>query len=107
VTDLSSTYLLLRDERGTYEHSAYALGFDDDEIDDERQALLDMVHDTSDLEGLVGRDDLGRSQPYRPAVYSVSTEKAYTREGQRWPAGVTLEEGCVELPFDRFPDGVS
>lgn len=107
VTDSSSTYLLLRDDDGTYEHSAYALGYVDEEVDDERQALLDMVHDLTDLDGLVGRDEIGRSQPYMPTTYSVSTDKAFTEDGQRWPAGVPLEEGCVELPFDRFPDGVS
>jgi hypothetical protein len=107
VTDSSSTYLELRDADGTYEHVAYALGYDDEEIDDERQAFADMLDDLDDLERLAGRGNLSDPEPYAPDTYVVTVDSLVTPDGRDWPADVTLEEGCVELPLERFPGPVA
>jgi hypothetical protein len=107
VTDSGSTYLELRDVDGTYEHVAYALGYDDEEVDDERQAFLDMVEELADLERLAGRRNLSDPEPYTPDTYAVTGDELVTSGGQEWPAAVPLEEGCVELPLERFPDPVA
>jgi hypothetical protein len=104
VTDSGSTYLELRDVDGTYEHVAYALGYDDEEIDDERQALLDMVQDLGDIVHLAGRRNISDPEPYTPETYLVTVDGLVTAGGQRWPAGVPVEEGCVQLPLEQFPD---
>jgi hypothetical protein len=107
VTDSGSTSLTLRDAHGTYEHRAYALGFDDPESDRDRRALLSMVEDLGDLEALVGRN-ISDLEPYVPDTYHVRTGTLFTgEEGQAWPEGVPVEEGCVRLPIERFPAGVS
>jgi hypothetical protein len=106
VTDSGSTFLELRDADGTYEHVAYALGFGDEEVDDERQAFADMVADLEDLERLAGRGNLSEPEPHTPDTYLVTADDDdfVPPGGQLWPADVPLEEGCVELPLERFPD---
>lgn len=107
VTDALSTSLLVRDDDGTYVHKAYALGYSDEEVDDERQAFADMVDDLADLPGLLGAANVGDAEPYVPVTFAVTVEPASTSDGQRWPPAVPLDTGCVDLPVDRFPDGVS
>jgi hypothetical protein len=107
VTDSSSTYLELRDADGTYEHVAYALGYDDEEIDDERQAFADLLDDLDDLERLAGRGNLSDPEPYAPDTYVVTVDSLVAAGGRDWPADVPLEEGCVELLLERFPGPVA
>ena len=107
VTDSGSTYLELSDADGTYEHVAYALGYDDPEVDDERQAFSAMVQELGDIERLAGRRNISEAEAYVPATYRVLADAGYVSDGRQWPAAVPFEEGCVELPLDRFPDGVA
>lgn len=107
VTDSGSTELELRDADGTYRHAAYALGSTDPEVDDERDALLEMVQALGDIEHLAGRRNISEPEPYTPDTYRVIASSGYAPSGQRWPDGVALEEGCVDLPLDRFPHGAA
>jgi hypothetical protein len=106
VTDMSTTEVTLVDRDGTYVHSAYALGFADE--GGNRKDLLDFVNAAGDLDTLVGDDNFGAAQAYVPDTFSVSPAPFPASEGVvAWPAGVPVEQGCVQLPIDRFPAGVA
>jgi len=106
ITDSPTTTLTVTDSTGTYEHSAYALGYDDEKGN--RKDLLDFVSQVNDLADLVGDDNIGPAESYVPARYSVSVNgQFYAGEPVDWPDGVPVTEGCVELPIDRFAPGVA
>lgn len=106
ITDSPTTTLTVTDSSGTYEHSADALGYDHEKGN--RKDLFDFVAAIDDLDGLVGDDHVGPAEPYVPATYSVTIDGAfYAGEPVDWPAGVPIEEGCIELPTDRFEPGVA
>ena len=106
ITDSPTTTLTVTDSTGKYEHSAYALGYDSETGN--RKDLSDFVSAINDLAGLVGDDNIGPSDPYIPARYSVTIDGAfYAGEPVDWPEGVPVTEGCVELPIERFAPGVA
>ena len=101
-----TTTLTVTDNTGTYEHSAYALGYDHEKGN--RKDLFDFVNKIVDLAELVGDDNIGPAESYVPATYSVSINGSfYAGEPVDWPDGVSVEEGCIDLPIDRFAPGVA
>ena len=106
VTDAGSTYVMLTDADGSYEHDAYALGIDDETGN--RRNLEQFVDAVADLETLVGAENIGPAEAYVPALFSVSVAEGYTfDDDSTWPAGVAIEEGCVPLATESFPAGVA
>ncbi|MEO6123764.1 MAG: hypothetical protein ABIR32_08630 [Ilumatobacteraceae bacterium] len=106
VTDSGSTFVRLSVAAGTFEHVAYALGFDD-EVGNRRN-LERFVDAVGDLETLVGADNIGPAEAYVPAVFAVSMYNGYSFDDEiTWPDRVPVEQGCVALPVDRFPFGVA
>ena len=106
ITDSPTTTLTVTDSTGTYEHSAYALGYDHEKGN--RKDLFDFVAEINDLAGLVGDDNIGPAESYIPARYSVTIDGAfYAGEPVDWPNDLPVTEGCVELPIDRFAPGVA
>jgi hypothetical protein len=105
VTDVGSTFVSFTVEAGTFEHEAYALGYVDEKGN--RKNLSDFVDEVIDLESLVGADNIGPAEPYAPSLYQVTTQGSFDTEGYdvTWPSDVPVEDGCIELPVDRFPDG--
>ena len=107
TTDLDSTEVSVTDSNGTYVHDAYALGLTAEA--GARKQLLDFVHALSDIEALVGADQIGPAEAYVPTRFVVTTGGSYASSGQPadWPAHLAIDEGCVQLPVDRFPTGVA
>lgn len=106
VTDVGSTYLQLAIADGTFDHSAYALGYVDETGN--RRNLEQFVDAVGDLEALVGADNIGPAEPYVPETFAVSVFNGYSFDDEiTWPDGVPIEQGCVALPIDRFPSGVA
>jgi hypothetical protein len=106
ITDSPTTTLTVTDSTGTYEHSAYALGYDHETGN--RKDLFDFVQDVNDLVGLVGDDNIGPAESYVPATYSVSINGSfYAGDPIDWPDGVPVTDGCIDLPIDRFAPGVA
>ena len=106
ITDSPTTTLTVTDNTGTYEHSAYALGYDHEKGN--RKDLFDFVNKIVDLAELVGDDNIGPAESYVPATYSVSINGSfYAGEPVDWPDGVAVEEGCIDLPIDRYAPGVA
>ena len=105
ITDVGSTFVRLIDDDGTFEHTAHALGYDEEFGD--RKRLLDFVEAMEDLERLVGPDNIGPVEPYVPTIYRVANLGSFATEGfpVSWPPDVSVAEGCVQLPVERFPDG--
>lgn len=109
ITDVGSTSVSFDVDAGTFRHVAYALG-----IDDERGArarLEIFVVQLLDVEGFVGTDNLGPTEPWVPDRYVVDERTAIFVEDTPdpdsiWPAGVPIESGCIELPIEQFPSGV-
>ncbi len=109
VTDQGSTYVAFEAVGRTFEHSAYALTYEN-EIDDDRQRLSDFVKDLDDVEALVGSENVGPATQYLPERWSVSAGNTYWVPGDdplRWPSGVEVTEGCIALNIDEFPSGVA
>ena len=107
ITDVGSTFVRLINDEGTFEHTAHALGYDDETGN--RQKLLDFVEAMENLELLVGADNIGPVEPYVPIDYRVAIVGSFATEGLAvsWPHGLSVEEGCVQLPIERFPDGAA
>jgi hypothetical protein len=107
VTDVGGTFVSFAVDDGTFEHEAYALGYVDETGN--RKDLSDFVDEVSDLETLVGADNVGPAEPYAPSLYQVRTQGSFDTEGYdvTWPSDVPVEDGCIELPVDRFPDGAA
>jgi hypothetical protein len=106
ITDSPTTTLTVTDSTGEYVHSAYALGYDHEKGN--RRDLYDFVDKIVDLADLVGDENIGPTESYVPATYSVSVNGSfYAGEPVDWPEDVPVTEGCVDLPIDRFHDGVA
>ncbi|MCU1397506.1 MAG: hypothetical protein JWN62_615 [Acidimicrobiales bacterium] len=107
TTDLETTEVSVTDSTGTYVHDAYALGFEAET--GARKRLLDFVDALSDIETLVGADAIGAAEPYVPTTFVVTTGGSFASNGAPtdWPKDVPVQEGCVQLPIDRFPAGVA
>lgn len=110
VTDSATTYVRFDADGSRFDHEAYALGFDDPEIDEERRRLADFVTDLEDVEALVGSGNIGPPDQHVPELWSVSAGVAYPPfddEAQRWPKGIEVTEGCVELDVAEFPGAIA
>ena len=107
VTDLSSTFVSLTVDGRTYEHIAYALGFEDETGN--RRNLERFVDALDDIESLVGDVEIGPPEAYVPEVYDVTIGATSATGGIEvtWPPTVPVEEGCAVLPIDQFADGVA
>ncbi|MCU1365248.1 MAG: hypothetical protein JWN39_887 [Ilumatobacteraceae bacterium] len=107
TTDLETTEVSVTDSTGTYVHDAYALGFEPEM--GARQQLLAFVTALSDIEALVGADAIGAAESYVPTKFVVTTGGSFASSGAPavWPSDVTVQEGCVQLPIDRFPAGAA
>ena len=107
VTDMGSTYVTISVDGGTYEHVAYALGFEDETGN--RRDLETFVEALADIDTLVDPDDIGPAEPYEPDIHAVSIGGTFDTGGLdvTWPSDLSVEEGCVALPADRFADGVA
>lgn len=110
ITDAGSTVLTLEVGGTTFEHAAYALGYQEETGG--REKLQRFVEMLGDLEGFVGVDDLGPEQAWIPARFVVEELTSYvpgkpSDPERMWPAGVPIDVGCIELPIDEFPAGVA
>jgi hypothetical protein len=98
VTDMADTTVTLRDDSGTYVHSAYALGFDDPEQNPARRRLDEFVDSLGDLEHLVSDDNVDDAELYVPERWQVAKDTSYTTEPERWPFDIAPALGCAEIP---------
>lgn len=109
ITDVGTAHVSFTVGSGTYEHSAYALGIEEETGN--RARLLSFLHDVDDLEALVGADEVGPVEAWEPERYVVSTGRAIhpadVDSERMWPEGLEVVEGCVALTADRFPDGIA
>ncbi|MEP1126374.1 MAG: hypothetical protein ABJH68_21025 [Ilumatobacter sp.] len=109
ITDSGSTFVSFDVDAGTFEHDAYALGSQDESGN--RQRLLRFVEELSDLEELVGSENIGPVEPFTPERYVVTNQGnpyfADVDDSRVWPTDVDVVEGCVELPLDSFPGGAA
>jgi hypothetical protein len=97
VTDMANTTVTLRDDSGTYEHTAYALGFDDPEQDPARRRLDEFVDSLQELEQLAGDDNVDDAELFVPHRWQVAKDTSYTTEPQRWPFDIAPALGCADL----------
>jgi hypothetical protein len=105
VSDASGTTVVLRDE-GEYVHEAYALGYADPERDPARRRLDEFVTDVSDLESLVGAENIGDPETYVPEQWMVQENLVFTQDKEPWPFDEPFQLGCVTLdgvPADEVP----
>lgn len=125
VADAATATLRIRVDGTTYVHEAYALGIDAslDELEADRpgaaQGLDEFVELLGDIPALVGPDELGPVEPYRPDAYQLSAVPAGDLSGYEleptvieWPAGtgVRLADAaddavtCLEADADQVGD---
>jgi hypothetical protein len=77
IADAPDTVVSLTVGDGTFEHRAYALGFDTDaqgvpvEVTPARRTLLDFVRSLRDLVTTVGASELGEESLFEPAQYRL------------------------------------
>jgi hypothetical protein len=83
IADATTTVVELTVGGVTYTHSAYALGFDEEESDAARQRLADFVAAINDVPGAAGEGHLGEPQPFVPESYEIQAigVDPYTIEG--------------------------
>lgn len=103
IADASTATVTISADGETWVHEAYALGFagpDGVEPTSERQALLRFVTQLTDLEALVGSENLGEATLFEPTEYeieaiAVDDLSAYGTDGieptvEEWPADVSV-----------------
>ena len=103
IADASTATVTISADGETWVHEAYALGFagpDGVEPTSERQALLRFVTQLTDLEALVGSENLGEATLFEPTEYeieaiAVDDLSAYGTDGieptvEVWPADVSV-----------------
>ena len=103
IADASTATVTISADGETWVHEAYALGFagpDGVEPTSERQALLRFVTQLTDLEALVGSENLGEATLFEPTEYeieaiAVDDLSAYGTDGieptvEVWPADISV-----------------
>ena len=103
IADASTATVMVSADGETWFHEAYALGFagpDGVEPTSERQALLRFVTQLTDLEALVGSENLGEATLFEPTEYeieaiAVDDLSAYGTDGieatvEEWPADISV-----------------
>ena len=103
IADASTATVMVSADGETWVHEAYALGFagpDGVEPTSERQALLRFVTQLTDLEALVGSENLGEATLFEPTEYeieaiAVDDLSAYGTDAieatvEDWPADISV-----------------
>ncbi|MBA3289249.1 MAG: hypothetical protein H0U21_14740 [Acidimicrobiia bacterium] len=82
VTDIGTTTVEISSDRGRLAHAAYARGYERES--GARGRLAEFVEERGDLETLVGADNIGPAEPYRPKRYQVSIGGFFGMEEDAW-----------------------
>jgi hypothetical protein len=125
IADASTAVVTINANGQTFTHEAYALGFDGGPVDGadagespERQALADFVASLTDLESLVGAENLGPEQPYQAATYRIQAVPvddigAFGGDGieptvVEWPEAISVDLAdagqCAEVAVTEVGD---